>query len=89
MDIHQVCIFPVSWKRLESMIHGWRPSCALMLSSPTVFVPITLDTFFQTRETALLARIEQVMGKPIARGVPIPIVDEMPQDYQEDEEDGA
>jgi hypothetical protein len=47
------------------------------------------ETFFQTRETALLARIEQVMGKPIARGVPVPIVDEMPQDYQEDEEDGA
>jgi hypothetical protein len=45
------------------------------------------ETFFQTREAALLARIEQVMGKPIARGVTVPIVDDMPQDYQEDEED--
>ena len=55
------------------------PPFALQLHRTTVWCRAT--------EAALLARIEQVMGKPIARGVTVPIVDDMPQDYQEDEED--
>lgn len=45
------------------------------------------EKFFQTRETALLTRIEQAMGKPIAREATAQVLDDTIQDYQEDEED--
>jgi hypothetical protein len=46
------------------------------------------DTFFQAREAALLARIENAMGKPIAREA-MPEPTEAVSDYQEDEENAA
>ena len=42
------------------------------------------DEFFKARETALLDRIQQAMGKPIARGVAVP--EDIGIDSFEDEE---
>ncbi len=46
------------------------------------------DAFFQAREAALLARIENAMGKPIAREA-LPEPTEAVTDYQDEEENAA
>jgi hypothetical protein len=56
---------------------------------PTSLCADNFPAFFRTREAALLVRIEQAMGKPIARDATIPVADEMIQEYQEDEEGEA
>jgi hypothetical protein len=47
------------------------------------------EAFFQTRETALLTRIEEAIGKPIAREATAQALDDMIQEYEEDEEDAV
>jgi hypothetical protein len=54
---------------------------------PTSFCTDNFPAFFQAREAALLVRIEQAMGKPIARDATAPVFDDIIQDYQEDEEE--